>query len=79
MTIESINSQLKRTREKIVELQDKEQHLMQEKQQAEDAAAMKIIKKYRISAEKLAMLNKISEDEVKKLLAERENKKETIS
>ena len=44
---------------------------------AEDAEAMKIIKKYKISSEKLQLLNKLSEDEIARLLAQRE--KETLS
>ena len=39
---------------------------------AEDAETMKIIKKYKISSEKLQLLNKFSEDEILHLLAEKE-------
>ena len=43
---------------------------------AEDAETMKIIKKYKISSERLQMLNKLSEDEVRNLLQKREQEKE---
>lgn len=43
---------------------------------AEDAEAMKIIRKYKISSERLQMLNKLSEDEVRNLLKKREQEKE---
>lgn len=39
---------------------------------AEDARAMKIIKKHKISSEKLQLLNQISEEEILQLLAQKE-------
>ena len=59
-----------------MQLQEKEKDLAEQKQMAEDAEAMKIIKKYKISSEKLQLLNKLSEDEISRLLAQRE--KETL-
>lgn len=50
--------------------------LAEQKQMAEDAEAMKIIRKYKISSERLQMLNKLSEDEVRNLLQKREQEKE---
>lgn len=77
MSVERINSQLKKVREQIAQLQAREKDLVEQKQMAEDAEAMKIIKKYKISSEKLQLLNKLSEDEIARLLAQRE--KETLS
>ncbi len=57
-------------------LQAKEKDLAEQKQMAEDAEAMKIIRKYKISSERLQMLNKLSEDEVRNLLQKREQEKE---
>ena len=51
MSVERINSQLKKVREQI-------------------------IRKYKISSERLQMLNKLSEDEVRNLLKKREQEKE---
>lgn len=65
MSVERINSQLKKVREQIAQLQAKEKDLAEQKQMAEDAEAMKIIRKYKISSERLQMLNKLSEDEVR--------------
>lgn len=78
MSVERINSQLKKVREQIAQLQEKEKEkdLAEQKQMAEDAEAMKIIRKYKISSERLQMLNKLSEDEVRNLLQKREQEKE---
>ena len=77
MTKERIEKELTKVRQQIVQLQAKEKDLAEQKQMAEDAEAMKIIKKYKISSEKLQLLNKLSEDEISRLLAQRE--KETLS
>ena len=77
MTKERIEKELTKVRQQIVQLQAKEKDLAEQKQMAEDAEAMKIIKKYKISSEKLQLLNRLSEDEISRLLAQRE--KETLS
>ena len=77
MTKERIEKELTKVRQQIAQLQAKEKDLAEQKQMAEDAEAMKIIKKYKISSEKLQLLNKLSEDEIALLLAQRE--KETLS
>ena len=77
MTQERIERELTKVRQQIAQLQAKEKDLAEQKQMAEDAEAMKIIKKYKISSEKLQLLNKLSEDEIARLLAQRE--KETLS
>lgn len=76
MSVERINSQLKKVREQITQLQEKEKDLAEQKQMAEDAETMKIIKKYKISSERLQMLNRLSEDQVRQLLQKREQEKE---
>lgn len=77
MTKERIERELTKVRQQIAQLQAKEKDLAEQKQMAEDAEAMKIIKKYKISSEKLQLLNKLSEGEIARLLAQRE--KETLS
>ena len=72
MTKERIEKELTKVRQQLVQLQAKEKDLAEQKQMAEDAEAMKIIKKYKISSEKLQLLNKLSEDEISRLLAQRE-------
>ena len=72
MTKERIEKELIKVRQQLAQLQAKEKDLAEQKQMAEDAEAMKIIKKYKISSEKLQLLNKISEDEMLHLLAEKE-------
>ena len=76
MSVERINLQLKKVREQIAQLQAKEKDLAEQKQMAEDAETMKIIKKYKISSERLQILNRLSEDEVRQLLQKREEEKE---
>ena len=76
MSVERINSQLNKVREQIAQLQEKEKDLAEQKRMAEDAETMKIIKKYKISSERLQMLNRLSEDEVRNLLQKREQEKE---
>ena len=76
MSVERIDSQLKKVREQIAQLQAKEKDLAEQKQMAEDAETMKIIKKYKISSERLRMLNRLSEDEVRQLVQKREQEKE---
>ena len=76
MSVERINSQLKKVREQIAQLQAKEKDLAEQKQMAEDAETMKIIKKYKISSERLQIINRLSEDEVRNLLQKREQEKE---
>ena len=76
MSVERINSQLNKVREQIAQLQEKEKDLAEQKQMAEDAETMKIIKKYKISSERLQMLNRLSEAEVRQLLQKREQEKE---
>lgn len=76
MSVERINTQLNKVREQIAQLQEKEKDLAEQKQMAEDAETMKIIKKYKISSERLQMLNRLSEDEVRQLLQKREQEKE---
>lgn len=76
MTKERIVKELEKTYAQIAELQERAKDLEEQKQMAEDAEAMKIIKKHKISSEKLQLLNKISEDEIFQLLAQREKEKE---
>ena len=68
MTKERINKELAKVREQLADLQAKEKELDEQRQMAEDAEAMKIIKKYKISPEKLNLLNKVSEAEILRIL-----------
>lgn len=68
MTKERINKELAKVREQLAILQAKEKDLDEQRQMAEDAEAMKIIKKYKISPEKLSLLNKVSEAEILRIL-----------
>lgn len=76
MTRERIAKELDKIYAQIADLQEKAKDLEEQKQMAEDAEAMKIIKKHKISSEKLQLLNKVSEDEILRLLAQREKEKQ---
>lgn len=76
MTKERIEKELSKVRLQLAQLQEREKELTEQWQMAEDARTMKIIKKHKISSEKLQLLIKFSEDEILKLLEEKENAKE---
>lgn len=75
VTIEKMEKELSKTYVLIEELQKKARELEEEKQMAEDARTMKMIKKFKISSEKLQLLNSLSEDEILQFLElkEKEN------
>lgn len=75
MTKERIGKELEKVRKQLAALQAKEKDLDAQRQMAEDAEAMKIIKKYKISPEKLQLLNKVSEGEILEILAGREKER----
>ena len=72
MTKDRIEKELTKVHDQLAALQIKAKDLEEQRQMTEDAEAMKIIKKHKISSEKLQLLNKLSEDEIFRLLAERE-------
>ncbi len=75
MTIEKMEKELSKTYALIEELQKKARELEEEKQMAEDARTMKMIKKFKISSERLQLLNSLNEDEILQFLElkEKEN------
>ena len=75
MNKEKIEKELLRVNDQLAVLQAKAKDLEEQKQMAEDAETMKIIKKHKISSEKLQLLNKLSEDEILQLLKEKETKR----
>jgi hypothetical protein len=74
VSVVTLNNKLNRIRNQITELQAKEKIIAEQKQEAEDAEVMKIIRKHRISAEEL--FNKLKEDEMLHLLKKREQENE---
>lgn len=75
MTVERISTQLEKVRKQISQLQAKEKDLSEQKQRAEDAETMKIIKKHRISPEQLQLLNRLGEEEIRNMLNKREEER----
>ena len=76
MTKERIEKELSKVRAQLETLQAKQKDLEEQKRMAERAEKMDIIEKHKISSEKLQLLIKFSEDEILKLLEEKENAKE---
>ena len=71
MTRSKIKQRLASIRGRIAELQEKERALAIEEEMADDAANMKLIKKHKISPEKLKVLNSLKEEEVRQILERR--------
>lgn len=71
MTKERMEKELQKIYSKIKQLQERAKDLEQQKQMAEDAETMKIIKKYKISSEQLQLWNQLKEDEIFEFLKQR--------
>lgn len=74
MTKERIVKELSRVREQLAGLQEREKELAEQLQMAEDAEKMKFIEKNKISLDRLILLNKVSEEEILRLLKEKEQR-----
>ena len=72
MTKERIVKELSKVREQLAGLQERD--LAEQLQMAEDAEKMKFIEKNKISLDRLILLNKVSEEEIMRLLKEKEQK-----
>ncbi len=64
MTKERLEKELQKTYMQLEQLQEKRKNLEEQKQMAEDAEMMKIIKKRKISPEFLQALNRLNEKEI---------------
>ncbi len=71
MTKERIVKELSKVREQLAGLQARERDLAEQLQMAEDAEKMKFIEKNKISLDRLILLNKVSEEEIMRLLKEK--------
>ena len=74
MTQERIVTELSRGRDQLAGLQEREKDLAEQLQMAEDAEKMKFIEKNKISLDRLILLNKVSEEEILRLLKEKEQR-----
>lgn len=77
MTKERIEKELSKVRAQLETLQAKQKDLEEQKRMAERAEKMDLIEKHKISSEKLQLLIKLSEDEILRLLEEKEKEKGT--
>ena len=72
LTKERIEKELNKVRQQMAELQKKEKDLEEQRQIAIDTEKMKFMKKNHISLEHLMMLNRVSEQEIRQLLKQKE-------
>ena len=70
-----IEKEITKTKEQLATIQAKLKNLEEEKRMAERAEKLDIIKKHKISSEKLQLLIKFSEDEILQLLAQKEKER----
>lgn len=71
MTKERLEKELQKTYMQLEQLQEKRKNLEEQKQMAEDAEMMKIIKKRKISPEFLQALNRLNEKELLQMLEQK--------
>lgn len=76
MTKERIKKELSKVDMQLESLQAKKKDLEEQERMVERAEKIDIIEKHKISSEKLQLLIKFSEDEILKLLKEKEKAKE---
>ena len=76
MTKERIEKELTKVREQLAGLQARQKDLEEQLQMAEDAEKMKFIEKNKISLDRLILLNKVSEEEIRHLLKKKEQEEQ---
>ena len=76
MTKERIEKELQKTYVQIEELRIKAKELEEQKDMAEKAEKMKFIERNKISSEQLQLLIKFSEEEIMRLLEQKEKENE---
>lgn len=76
MTKERIEKELTKVSEQLAGLQARQKDLEEQLQMAEDAEKMKFIEKNKISLERLILLNKVSEEEIRHLLKKKEQEEQ---
>lgn len=72
LTKERIEKELNKVRQQMAELQKKEKDLEEQRQIAIDTEKMKFMEKNHISLEHLMLLNRVSEQEIRQLLKQKE-------
>lgn len=76
MTIERIEKEIKKVREQLAVLQERERELVEQKDAAEMAAAVKTIEKSKIPLKDIIVMIREREKENKKMLEGKEEKHE---
>lgn len=77
MTKARIEKELAKAYLQLEQIKERIKCLEEEKQMAEAAQAMKIIKKYKISLERLQLLNSLNEKEILQLLEQKEKESQS--
>ena len=73
MRSEIIWKRVESLREQMADMKEKERELIGQARAAEDAESMKILKKNRITPAQLKLLNSLKEEEIRKILKEKED------
>ena len=76
MTKERIKKELSKVDGQLASLQARKKDLEEQLQMAEDAEKMKFIEKNKISLDRLALFNKVSEEEILSLLRQKEREEQ---
>lgn len=77
MTKERIKKELSKVDIQLVGLQARKKDLEEQLQMVEDAEKMKFIEKNKISLDRLTLLSKVSEEELRSLLCKKEQTKQS--
>ncbi len=78
MRKDKIEKELVKVSEQIEIYQAKKRELEQQRQEAEDAETMRVIRKHKITADQLLILNKLSEAELEDFLEQKKKEKENL-
>ena len=76
VTKDRLKKELSKVDDQLAGLQARKKDLEEQLQMAEDAEKMKFIEKNKISLDRLALLNKVSEEEILSLLKQKEKEQD---
>ena len=74
--LEKIYTQIESLEEKVKKLKEKATILEEQKQQVEETEVYCLIRKFKISSERLQLLNDLNEEEILEFLEQKEKEKE---
>ncbi len=75
--LEKTYTQIETLEEKVKKLKEKATVLEEEKQKVEEAEIYELIRKFKISSDRLQLLNELNEEEILEFLEQKEKEKES--